>query len=94
MRHKYLENVATLSLCFDKCVGCELCTNVCPHGVFIVHKMKARIVEKDYCMECGACAKNCPTKAIEVSPGVGCAAAFIMGWITGGEPTCGCDGRV
>jgi ferredoxin len=39
-------------------------------------------------MECGACAKNCPTKAIEVNPGVGCAAAFIFSWLSGKEPSC------
>jgi NAD-dependent dihydropyrimidine dehydrogenase PreA subunit len=51
---------------------------------------KARIVEKNLCMECGACAMNCPTEAIEVNAGVGCAAAIINGWITGGEPSCDC----
>jgi len=53
---------------------------------------KARIVDKDSCMECGACALNCPANAIEVDAGVGCAAAIIMGWFTGKEPICGCGG--
>ena len=91
MRHMYLKDVTTLSFDSKKCVGCELCTMVCPHGVFIVDGRKAQIAEKDFCIECGACALNCPAKAIEVNPGVGCAAAFINGWITGSEPTCGCD---
>jgi ferredoxin len=43
------------------------------------------------CMECGACALNCPTEAIEVNAGVGCAAAIIMSWVTGKAPSCGCD---
>ena len=90
MRHKYLKNVTTLSFDTKKCVGCELCAMVCPHGVFIVDGRKAHITEKDYCMECGACATNCVTKAIQVKSGVGCAAAFINGWIKGGEPDCGC----
>jgi Fe-S-cluster-containing hydrogenase component 2 len=51
----------------------------------------ARIAEKDLCMECGACALNCPADAIEVRAGVGCATAIIKGWITGGEPDCSCD---
>jgi hypothetical protein len=28
-------------------------------------------------MECGACAQNCPTEAVTVQHGVGCAAAVI-----------------
>jgi hypothetical protein len=41
-------------------------------------------------MECGACAKNCRPGPITVAPGVGCAAAVILGWLTGGEPSCDC----
>jgi NAD-dependent dihydropyrimidine dehydrogenase PreA subunit len=87
----YFENVATLSLAAEKCVGCGICVDVCPHGVFSAADKKARIVEKDACMECGACAVNCPARAIEVSAGVGCATAIIKGWITGSEPSCDCD---
>lgn len=43
-------------------------------------------------MECGACERNCPTKAIRVDSGVGCAAAMIRAALTGRkEVTCGCD---
>jgi len=31
----------------------------------------------DTCMECGACARNCPTEAITVRAGVGCATAVF-----------------
>ena len=34
-------------------------------------------------MECGACAQNCATGAIRVTPGVGCAAYIIKKWIKG-----------
>ena len=94
MKHKYLKNVTTLTLDNDKCVGCNMCEMVCPHGVFEVAKNKAVIVDKDSCMECGACSLNCPTKALAVNPGVGCAAAFISGWITGKTPSCDCSGDV
>lgn len=87
---RYIEGVATLALDVDACNGCTLCTVVCPHGVFEMSERKARIIDLDACMECGACAMNCAQGAITLKPGVGCAAAIINGWITGGEPSCGC----
>lgn len=92
MKHKYLKNVATLSLSAEKCIGCGKCAEVCPHGVFTIENKKALIKYRDGCMECGGCAKNCPTNAISVDVGVGCAYAVIMGWLTGSEPSCDCSG--
>jgi len=91
MKHRYLENVTTLAYNSDKCFGCKRCTEVCPHGVFEIVDKKAQITDKDLCMECGACALNCPAEAIEVNAGVGCAAAIIYSWVTGNGPTCGCS---
>ncbi|MFZ3172153.1 MAG: mercury methylation ferredoxin HgcB [Carboxydocellales bacterium] len=68
---KYLKDVVTLKLNEDKCVGCGLCLQVCPHEVFSLKEGKAYIQDKDGCMECGACAKNCLVGAIEVRSGVG-----------------------
>jgi NAD-dependent dihydropyrimidine dehydrogenase PreA subunit len=90
MKHKYLKNVTTLNLISEKCTGCGKCAEVCPHGVFNIENKKAIINDKNSCMECGACAKNCPMSAINVAANVGCAAAIILGWLTGKEPTCGC----
>jgi len=92
MKQRYLSNVTTLTLDTGKCTGCRRCTEVCPHGVFEISNKRALIVDKDACMECGACALNCPENAIEVNAGVGCAAAIIMGWFTGSEPSCDCGG--
>ena len=92
MKLVYLENVTTLALASERCTGCGRCAEVCPHGVFALSKKQARILERDLCMECGACANNCPVKAITVRAGVGCAAAFVTGWLTGSEPTCDCSG--
>lgn len=88
---RYLPNVVTLKLDSEKCIGCGMCIEVCPHAVFALDDKKARIVDRDACMECGACAKNCIADAISVKPGVGCAAAVIQGVVGGGEPTCGCS---
>ncbi|MCL2708079.1 MAG: 4Fe-4S binding protein [Defluviitaleaceae bacterium] len=93
MKHRYIKNVATLKYYSDKCVGCGRCADVCPHGVFEINNAKARITDKNYCMECGACVHNCSVKAIEVNAGVGCAAAIIYGWFAGKEPTCGCSNK-
>ncbi|OGS20980.1 MAG: ferredoxin [Elusimicrobia bacterium RIFOXYA2_FULL_40_6] len=90
MKHNYLKNVTTLKLDAEKCNGCAKCIEVCPHEVFEMKNKKSFIKDKDACMECGACAKNCPEKALEVDAGVGCAAAIILGALTGGKPTCGC----
>lgn len=91
MNQKYLKNVVTLKLNIEKCTGCGMCMEVCPHAVFKINGDKCDIVDKDRCMECGACAKNCPFNAIYVRSGVGCAYAIIMGKLLGTEPTCGCS---
>lgn len=92
MAHKYLKNVATLKLEKEKCIACGMCLTVCPHEVFVLENKKVKIAKFNSCMECGACGKNCPTAAIDVKPGVGCAYAIIIGKITGTEPNCDCSG--
>ena len=96
-RIAYLKNVVTLKLEPKLCIGCGMCENVCPHSVFIMtenpvnYRMQAMIDNRDACMECGACSKNCPTGALTVKPGVRCASAIIKGMINGTEPSCDCD---
>lgn len=74
---RYLSMVTTLTLNETARTGCGMCVAVCPHAVLELDGSKARIVDRDACMECGACARNCPTGAIDVRAGVGCAAAVI-----------------
>jgi Fe-S-cluster-containing hydrogenase component 2 len=57
-----------------------------------MQKGKASLTDRDRCMECGACARNCAFAAISVTAGVGCASAIINGWLTGKEPSCDCGG--
>lgn len=87
---RYLSGVVTLELFVEKCIGCGLCLEVCPHEVFELADKKARIADLDACMECGACAKNCPVDALAVEAGVGCAEAIVRGAVTGSEPSCEC----
>ena len=71
------------------CIGCEMCSDVCPHAVFEKNGRVVRLVAVERCIECGACARNCPTEAITVEVGVGCATALIMSALTGREIRCG-----
>ncbi len=68
---RHLDDVSTLVLDKSKCIGCSLCTEVCPHHVLEMHQNKAEIVDFNGCMECGACVNNCPSGALAVNPGVG-----------------------
>ena len=88
---RYIDGVTTIKLDEDKCVGCGMCAQVCPHGVFEMNGRKAVLADRDGCMECGACAGNCPVGAIALTPGVGCAAYIIQVWLKGKEnASCGC----
>jgi NAD-dependent dihydropyrimidine dehydrogenase PreA subunit len=87
----YLRNVVTLELDQEKCNGCKMCIFVCPHEVFMVTNRKAVIVNRDLCIECGACEKNCAEGAIKVRAGVGSAAGILAGILNNTEPTCDCS---
>jgi NAD-dependent dihydropyrimidine dehydrogenase PreA subunit len=87
---KYLTNVVTLHLDDAKCTGCGRCTEVCPHSVFALNNGKVTITDRDACMECGACSRNCAFEALSVRAGVGCAAGIIRG-VLGGSGDCCCS---
>ena len=86
----YLKDVVTLDLDNEKCVGCGMCTIVCPRAVLGMNNGHARIENRDACMECGACARNCPTAAITVQAGVGCAAAVMNAALGRDSSSCCC----
>jgi len=78
----------------ERCINCKRCTQVCPHTVFAEGKDHVELAQPASCMECGACALNCPVQAIEVLSGVGCAWAMIAAALRGkdmdsGECSCG-----
>ncbi|MHB9156142.1 MAG: mercury methylation ferredoxin HgcB [Endomicrobiales bacterium] len=94
MALRYLSGVATLHFDETKCTGCGRCLEVCPHAVFALEEGRARIADKDACIECGACQKNCLAGAATVRAGVGCAAAIISSFkkkktsCSGDGPSC------
>lgn len=61
----------------ELCNGCGFCMDVCPHAVFEMNGRKVRFSNPGACMECGACQVNCPTGALAVDSGVGCAQLMI-----------------
>jgi len=87
--------VNTLEFLPGKCANCGMCIDVCPHEVFRSGPKRVEMVHGEACMECGACQRNCPTGAIRVDSGVGCASAMISAALRGKkEVSCGpecCD---
>jgi NAD-dependent dihydropyrimidine dehydrogenase PreA subunit len=84
------------SLAYDpaRCINCKRCTQVCPHGVFAAGTEHVELSRPESCMECGACALNCPVQAITVQSGVGCAWAMIGAALRGKDmdTECSCGG--
>jgi NAD-dependent dihydropyrimidine dehydrogenase PreA subunit len=84
------------SLAYDasRCINCKRCTQVCPHAVFAEGTEHAKLANPHGCMECGACALNCPVQAITVQSGVGCAWAMIGAALRGKDldTECSCGG--
>jgi NAD-dependent dihydropyrimidine dehydrogenase PreA subunit len=85
MKLRYIDNIASLEYDTDKCNGCKMCVEVCPRAVFVMEGKKAKVADKNACIECGACMVNCATGAFNVDTGPGCAAAVISSLLSGGR---------
>ncbi len=57
------ENITSILLNPDRCIGCIHCVRECPTEAIRIRNWKAR-VDPDRCIECGMCIKVCPRHAM------------------------------
>ena len=52
----------------ENCIGCTLCIQVCPRGVYQMDTTKHRaiIIKAEDCVNCSACVHQCPTKCLTI----------------------------
>lgn len=62
-RPKNMNDGSQITVDLDQCIGCGLCTKVCPIGNFMIQDKKAKR-KSETCEFCLACAHHCPRKAI------------------------------
>ena len=67
-------HMAKMSVIFDRCKGCELCTTVCPKQIVAIQHEKrnkegvftAHCTDESACIGCAMCAMMCPDCAIVI----------------------------
>ncbi len=69
-----LEMPFTLAVDEGQCKGCGACVDVCPKGVFELHRLgavqRSRVSCLEECVQCTACVKQCPEHAILAEPSI------------------------
>lgn len=51
----------------DKCIGCQMCTRICPTKAIIGEKKQPQEIIQKKCIKCGACLDICPIKGKAVT---------------------------
>ena len=59
------ETTGAIELDKDRCVNCRACVAACPFGCALVDDVHDEVVKCDLCGGSPACARFCPTKALE-----------------------------
>ena len=49
----------------DNCIGCQICTKVCPVNAPSGELKKMHLIDKEKCIGCGICTAKCPVQAID-----------------------------
>lgn len=52
---------------YKKCIGCTLCSKVCPTDA-IQFENKKPVLQEQYCVGCASCVDHCPKEAVSLSP--------------------------
>lgn len=55
---------------FKKCIGCGLCSRICPEGIIKMVNKNGKLTPKvdyNFCKGCGLCSEECPVKAIKMN---------------------------
>ncbi|MBE6851944.1 MAG: 4Fe-4S dicluster domain-containing protein [Ruminococcus sp.] len=66
-----------ITINFERCKGCGLCTDICPKKIIVLSKEKhnrkgyypAECTDNSKCISCALCAMMCPDCAIRVERG-------------------------
>ena len=61
--HSLAKGAVTTRGCTVGCVGCGLCTKICPHDAIKVENNLA-VIDYSKCVSCGLCATVCPKHLI------------------------------
>lgn len=48
----------------DKCIGCSLCSRMCPHDAISGQLKEQYVIDQNLCTKCGSCVDLCKFKAI------------------------------
>ncbi len=59
------EETGYINLSYEKCIKCRACVAACPFGCSLIDEDQDKIVKCDLCDGNPACARFCPTKALE-----------------------------
>ena len=61
--NSHAKGAVTVRGCSQGCIGCGICTKICPHEAIHVENNLA-IIDYEKCTACGLCAAVCPKKLI------------------------------